>query len=199
MTGIRTHAVGLFASALCAAALAGCALTAAGGPSGSGKAALAACSLLSPSEVSHAFGASVGAGLPEQNDSLDPPSGPAPGCNWPLSQMPSPTASSPRPAITPGASASPPSGGGGVVVWLNNADFGQLRTEVGRQDGSQKGTAVAGLGDEAIMLAIGDDWRQLYIRKGSTTVSINLGRPGLVGPMLEAAERAIGSIIIVRI
>jgi hypothetical protein len=146
------------------------------------------CGLLTRAEVQRAIGHSV---LPPRRSDSD-----GRACDWTASDVPD--SSGPRPTLVPGpATGTPyqPPVYPGVTLMLVTADWSSLRAEVGKHEGQQTAHGVTGVGDEAIMFAIGSSWRQLYVRRGATTIDVVVSLDaGHGATAVEHAEVALGTL-----
>lgn len=83
---------------------------------------------------------------------------------------------------------------------IADQNWTSLRGELGHPNGQETARAVSGLGDEAIMLAIGSDWRQLSVRKGPVSfeiiVSLTAGRSATD---LEHAEQDLAALAVAKL
>jgi hypothetical protein len=96
-----------------------------------------------------------------------------------------PSFASPVPPIAAPEAAPPP---GVTLALVSDPDWPVLEQETESPSGVQTGRAVPGLGDEAVILAIGGAWRLLTVREGARTFDLSASRPGLSSDALEQAE-----------
>jgi hypothetical protein len=123
-------------------------------------------------------------------------------CDWTASDAAS-SGASPGPVITPGpatGSSYRPPVYPGVSVLIADNDWASLRGEIGHPNGQETARAVPGVGDEAIMLAIGSDWRHLSVRKGSVSFEIVVSLTANHGPAdVEHAEQALAALAVTKL